>query len=52
MTIIEARSILEEVTDNLSDNRVQEIIDWLNIMADIAIDTINQPIKTENRPFT
>jgi hypothetical protein len=38
MTIKEARNILENDADGLTDKEVQQIIDWLNIMADIAIE--------------
>ena len=44
MTIAEARAILADDAEGLTDDQVQEITDWLNMMADIAIDITNQPI--------
>ncbi len=44
MTIQEARKILESDAKGLTDVEVQEIIDWLNMMADIAIEAVE---KTE-----
>ena len=42
MTIKEARNILDNDADGLTDNEVQEIIDWLNMMADIAIEEVEK----------
>ena len=42
MTIKEARDILEQDAVGLSDDEVQEIIDWLNSFADIAIDSVEK----------
>ncbi len=42
MTIKEARDILEQDAVGLSDDEVQEIIDWLNSFADIAIDSVER----------
>ncbi len=42
MTITEARTILAEDAVGLSDNDIQEIIDWLNMMADTAIDSLEK----------
>lgn len=38
MTVKEARDILEQDGVGLTDDEVQELIDWLNSFADIAID--------------
>lgn len=46
MTVKEAREILEQDADGLTDIEVQEIIDWLNMMADIAIESVE---KTESQ---
>lgn len=40
MTIKEAGEILEQDAVGLTDAKVQEIIDWLNSFADIAIDSV------------
>jgi hypothetical protein len=40
MTIKEARKILVYDIDEYTDDEVQEIIDWLNMMADLSIDAI------------
>ena len=42
MTIKEARNILEQDAVGLTDNEVQQIIDWLNMMADIAIELVEK----------
>lgn len=42
MTIKEARAILDQDAVGLTDSEVQEIIDWLNNFADIAIDSIER----------
>jgi hypothetical protein len=42
MTVKEARGILEQDADGLTDIEVQEIIDWLNMMADIAIESVEK----------
>lgn len=42
MTIKEAREILAEDALGLTDNEVQEIIDWLDKMADIAIESVEK----------
>ena len=45
MTISEARKILAEDAVGLTDNEVQEIIDWLDKMADIAIEVVESNPK-------
>ena len=49
MTVKEARNILEQDAVGLTDNEVQEVIDWLNMMADIAIEAVEKklPYKCE-----
>ena len=42
MTVKEARKILEQDAFGLTDAEVQEIIDWLNMMANIAIDSVEK----------
>ena len=42
MTVKEAREILEQDAVGLNDNEVQEIIDWLSMMADIAIEAVEK----------
>jgi hypothetical protein len=42
MTVKEARGILEQDALGLTDEEVQEIIDWLNMMADIAIEAVEK----------
>jgi hypothetical protein len=42
MTIKEARNILENDADGLTDNEVQEIVDWLNMMADVTIEAVEK----------
>ncbi|MFO0357338.1 MAG: hypothetical protein ACK50A_10300 [Sphingobacteriaceae bacterium] len=42
MTVTDARSILEQDAFGLTDTEVQEIIDWLNLMADIAIEAVEK----------
>jgi len=42
MTIKEAREILAEDALGLTDDEVKEIIDWLDKMADIAIESVEK----------
>jgi hypothetical protein len=49
MTIKEARNILENDADGLTDNEVQEIIDWLSMMADIAIEAVERDEQQINK---
>jgi DNA-directed RNA polymerase subunit F len=42
MTIKEAREILADDALGLTDDEVQEIIDWLDKMADIAIESVEK----------
>lgn len=42
MTIKEARNILEQDAVGLTDNEVQQIIDWLNNYADIAVELVEK----------
>lgn len=42
MTIKEAREILAEDALGLTDDEVKEIIDWLDKMADIAIEAVEK----------
>lgn len=42
MTVKEAREILAEDALGLTDDEVKEIIDWLDKMADIAIETVEK----------
>ena len=42
MTVKEARDILEQDAIGLTDEEVQEIIDWLNKFADIAIESVEK----------
>lgn len=42
MTVKDARDVLEQDAIGLTDAEVQEIIDWLNMMADIAIEAVEK----------
>jgi hypothetical protein len=42
MTIKEAREILAEDALGLTDDEVKDIIDWLDKMADIAIESVEK----------
>ena len=42
MTIAEARDTLADDAVGLTENEVQEIIDWLNMMAEIAIESLEK----------
>lgn len=42
MTVKDARDVLKQDAIGLTDAEVQEIIDWLNMMADIAIDSVEK----------
>jgi hypothetical protein len=42
MTIKEAREILAEDALGLTDDEVKEIIEWLDKMADIAIESVEK----------
>ncbi len=42
MTVKEARDILEQDAVGLTDVEVQDIIDWLNNFADIAIEAVEK----------
>ena len=51
MTVKAARDILEQDAVGLTDNEVQEISDWLNMMADITIELVENkinPIKQDS----
>jgi hypothetical protein len=47
MTIAEARAALADNAYGLTDNEMQEIIDWLNMMAEVIIDSLNRSKKKE-----
>ena len=42
MTIAEARETLADDAVVLTDKEIQEIIDWLNMMADITLEIIDK----------
>jgi hypothetical protein len=53
MSITEARKILANDAEGLNDSEVQEMIDWLNMMADIAIEAVEKAEyqKKDNNVF-
>lgn len=48
ITISKAREILASDSEGLTDKEVQEIIDWLDKMADIAIDSVESSPSKDN----
>ena len=42
MTIEEARATLADNAVGLTDTEIQEIVDWLNMMANIAIESLEK----------
>jgi hypothetical protein len=50
LTVKECREILEQDAEGLTDEEVIQIRDWLSIMADIAIESVEKSrAKKENK---
>ena len=50
MTVKEARDILAQDAIGLTNSEVQEIIDWLNMMADFAIEEVERKSNQLEQP--
>jgi hypothetical protein len=53
LTVKECREILEQDAEGLTDEEVIQIRDWLSMMADIAIESVDKSrAKKENKKMT